>query len=253
MLLAQSLPKPLVVANWKMHGSVELCQEYSIKLNAYPGMDVWVAPPSLYIHRLIDSVSPSIKVGVQNLHWEQSGAFTGELAAGMLVELGASFAIIGHSERRTMFGETDQYVAQKCAACIDSGVTPIVCVGESMAQRESGNAEKAVSEQVKSVLRTCDSKMLEQIVFAYEPIWAIGTGAVAKPSDAEDMHNHIRSMILESTEWDAEQIRILYGGSVKVENAASLVAQQNVDGFLVGGASLEVDSFKSICQIVAGM
>lgn len=237
-----------------MHGSLELCQEYSIKLNASsPGVDVWVAPPSIYFHRLSDSISPAIQVGVQNLYWEQSGAFTGELAPSMLAELGASFAIIGHSERRTMFGETDQHVARKCSACIDSGVIPIVCVGESISQRETGNARRVVSEQVSSILRACDSKSPVQIVFAYEPIWAIGTGAVAEPSDAEDMHCHVRSMILESTEWDAKQIRILYGGSVKVENAAALVAQQNIDGFLVGGASLEVDSFKRICQIAAGV
>lgn len=235
-----------------MHGSSELCHEYSIKLKSVSGVDVWIAPPSLYLHQLISLVSPANRVGVQNLHWKQSGAYTGEIAAGMIVDLGGSFAIIGHSERRTLFGETDQWVAQKCIACIEVGITPIVCVGESLTQRESGSAKEVVGEQLVAVLRACDSNMLKQIVFAYEPIWAIGTGVVASPTDAEDMQSHVRSMILGETDGDANEIRILYGGSVKVDNAASLVAQQNVDGFLVGGASLEVDSFKRICQIVAG-
>lgn len=235
-----------------MHGSLELCQDYSLKLDVPSGVDVWVAPPSLYIHRLVDSVRAPIKIGVQDVHWEQKGAYTGELASGMLSDVGASFAIIGHSERRAQFAETDQMVAQKCNACVDAGVIPIVCVGESLKQRETGIAESVVWNQVNAVLIECGSNMSREIVFAYEPIWAIGTGVVATPEDAESMQSHVRSMISNATDLDAEQIRILYGGSVKAENAASLVAQENVDGFLVGGASLEVDGFQRICRIASG-
>lgn len=235
-----------------MHGSLELCQDYALKLNAPPDVDVWVAPPALYTQRLIDSVRVPIKVGVQDIHWEQKGARTGELAPSMLSDIGASFAIVGHSERRAQFAETDQIVAQKCKACVFAGVIPVVCVGESLKERESGVAESVVWDQVNSVLSKCDSFMPQHVVFAYEPIWAIGTGVVANPEDAEGMQNHVRSMISSMTDLDAEQIRILYGGSVKIENAPALVAQQNVDGFLVGGASLEVDDFQRICQIASG-
>lgn len=235
-----------------MHGSLELCQEYSFKLGAPHGVDVWVAPPSLFIERLISLVQPPIEVGIQNVHWGQSGAHTGELASNMLLDLGASFAIVGHSERRAQFAETNQDVARKCKACSDAGIIPIVCVGETLEQRESGVAESVVWNQVKSVLEECGSETFSQIVLAYEPIWAIGTGVVANPDDAENMQSHVRSMISRATHSDAEQIRILYGGSVKVENAASLVAQRNVDGFLVGGASLQVEDFQRICQIASG-
>lgn len=235
-----------------MHGSLELCQEYSFKLDAPHGVEVWVAPPSLYIERLVSSVQPPIEVGTQNVHWEQAGAHTGELAPNMLLELGARFAIVGHSERRTQFAETNQVVARKCKACTDAGIKPIVCVGESLEQRESGVAKSVVWNQVRSVLEECGSETFSHIVLAYEPIWAIGTGVVANPDDAENMQSHVRSMISRATDTDAEQIRILYGGSVKVENAASLVEQRNVDGFLVGGASLQVDDFQRICHIASG-
>lgn len=235
-----------------MHGSEELCKEYSFKLDAPQGVDVWVAPPSLYVQQMIGSVSPPVKVGVQNVHWEQAGAHTGELAPSMLLDLGASFAIVGHSERRTQFAETNHVVARKCKACSDAGIKPIICVGESLEQRESGEAESVVWNQVKSVLEECGSETFSQIVLAYEPIWAIGTGVVANPDDAENMQSYVRSMISRATDTDADQVRILYGGSVKVENAASLVAQRNVDGFLVGGASLQVDDFQRICQIASG-
>lgn len=235
-----------------MHGSLELCQDYALKLDAPRGVDVWVAPPALYTQRLMDSVRAPIEVGVQDVHWEQEGAYTGELAPSMLSDIEASFAVVGHSERRAQFAETDQIVAQKCKSCVDAGIIPIVCVGESLKQRESGIAECVVWNQVSSVLSNLDAVTPLQVVLAYEPIWAIGTGVVANPQDAESMQNHVRSMISNTTDLDAEQIRILYGGSVKVENAASLVAQQNVDGFLVGGASLEVDDFQRICQIASG-
>lgn len=235
-----------------MHGSLELCHEYSSKLVAPSGVDVWIAPPSLYTHRLLNLVHEPIKVGVQDVHWEKEGAYTGALAASMLLDIGAEFAIIGHSERRSRFHETDEEVSRKCEACLDAGVIPIVCVGESLDQRERDLAKGVVGDQVKSVLDRLQPETTSQLVFAYEPIWAIGTGVVASPDDAETMQSYIRSMISGATDMDAEQIRILYGGSVKVQNAASLVAQPNVDGFLVGGASLEVVGFEHICQVASG-
>ncbi len=201
---------------------------------------------------LVLSQPGSAKIGVQNVHFDVEGAYTGEIAAGMVRDLGGTFAIVGHSERRTLFQETDQVVAQKFWACCEAGLTPVLCVGETLKQREAGIAKEVVWNQVAEVLRNSDPLVFGHAQLAYEPIWAIGTGVVATPEDAEDMHEHLRSMIADSTVLTGEELRILYGGSVKVDNASQLIAQANVDGFLVGGASLDVVQFNSICQIASG-
>lgn len=189
---------------------------------------------------------------MQNVHFDEAGAYTGEIAAGMVRDLGGIFSIVGHSERRTLFHETDQVVAQKFLACCEAELTPVLCVGETLDQREEGIAKEVVWNQVAEVLEKCDPAVFGRAQLAYEPIWAIGTGVVATPEDAEDMHGHLRSMIADSTVLTGEELRILYGGSVKIDNASQLIAQANVDGFLVGGASLDIVQFNSICQIASG-
>ncbi len=243
---------PLVIANWKMHGSHDLCREFMTGLQTPSSVDVWIAPPALYLQALASSREASIGVGAQDVHFEDDGAYTGEISAGMVGDLGGTFAIVGHSERRSMFHETDRIVAQKFLACCEAGLTPVLCVGETLEQRESGIAKDVVWNQVAEVLKECESSIIGRAQIAYEPVWAIGTGVVATPEDAEDMHHHLRSMIADSARVTGEELRILYGGSVKVDNASQLISQANVDGFLVGGASLDVDQFNAICSIASG-
>lgn len=235
-----------------MHGSHDLCRKYMSGLHSPSNVDVWVAPPALYMQTLASSQGATIDVGAQDVHFEDAGAYTGEISAGMVGELGGTFAIVGHSERRSMFHETDRMVAQKFLACCDAGLTPVLCVGETLEQREKGIAKDIVWNQVAEVLKVCEPSTIGRARIAYEPVWAIGTGVVATPEDAEDMHHHVRSMIADSASVTGEELRILYGGSVKVDNASHLISQANVDGFLVGGASLDIDQFNAICSIASG-
>ena len=243
----------LVIANWKMHGSRDLCNEFASCLRPPENIDVWLAPSALHVGSFVANEMDSVSIGLQNVHAEQSGAYTGEMSAAMARDLGATFAIVGHSERRTLFQETDDVVAKKFRACLDADIVPVLCVGESLEQREEGIAKDVVWNQVEIVLKECGATNLREAEIAYEPVWAIGTGVVASPEDAEDMHEYLRSMICDTTALSGEEFRILYGGSVKVENAGSLIAQSNIDGFLVGGASLDVESLNRICQIASGV
>jgi triosephosphate isomerase len=229
---------PLVAGNWKLFKgpaeTQEFCLELRERLPSLDGVDVAVCPPSVSLQAAVLALADTeIAVAAQNVHWEDSGAFTGEVSPGMLIEIGVYGAIVGHSERRQYFGETDEGVARRAAAALEAGLFVIACVGELEEERERGETEAVLRRQV-SVLQAH-----ENLVVAYEPVWAIGTGKTATPEMAQDAHAFVKSIL------DAP---VLYGGSVKPENAAELLSQPDVDGALVGGASLEVESFAGICE-----
>ena len=244
--------KPLIAGNWKMHKTVAQATELVEGLLAGVGQPqdrgVLVCPPFTALHtvgRLIKG-SP-IMLGAQNIYPKDSGAYTGEVSAPMLLEAGCSYVIVGHSERRGYFGESDEFVNQKIKAALGAGVKAILCVGESRQQRETGQAERIVTDQVRKCLAGLTAGEMTEVVIAYEPLWAIGTGLTARPEDAEEMHACIRSLLGELfSEEVAEAMRILYGGSVKPGNIDDLMAQPDIDGALVGGASLEAQSFLRI-------
>ncbi|MFK8051029.1 MAG: triose-phosphate isomerase [Halioglobus sp.] len=250
--------KSLVAGNWKMHGSTVSIEQLLTGLTQdvlAPGqpalpVDVVVCPTYVHIPQALNLCADSaIEVGSQDCSHVESGAFTGEVAATMLQELGCHWVIIGHSERRQYHAESDDLVAAKLSAAIDSGLTPIVCVGETREQRESGEAESVVASQLAGALQ--GQAKLESLVIAYEPVWAIGTGLTATPEEAQDMHAFIRAQLSSVSGLDAEATRVLYGGSVKGSNAVELFAQQDIDGALVGGAALIVEEFLAIVQAAA--
>ena len=231
----------LIAGNWKMYKGPEetaaFCRALRDQLEWVDGVDVAVCPPFVSLSAAVQALAGTdIAVAAQNVHWEVEGAFTGEISAPMLFELGVYGAIVGHSERRQLFGETDEGVARRAAAGLEAGLWVIACVGETEAEREAGETEDVLRRQV-AVLEAH-----EQLVLAYEPVWAIGTGKTATPSQAQDAHAFLRSLI---------DVPILYGGSVKPDNAGELLAQPDVDGALVGGASLDVASFSAICKAAA--
>ena len=229
---------PLVAGNWKLFKgpaeTQEFCLELRERLPSLDGVDVAVCPPSVSLQAAVLALADTeIAVAAQNVHWAESGAFTGEVSPGMLIEIGVYGAIVGHSERRQYFGETDEGVARRAAAALEAGLFVIACVGELEEERERGETEDVLRRQVSAL------EAHENLVIAYEPVWAIGTGKTATPEMAQEAHAFVKSIL------DAP---VLYGGSVKPENAAELLSQPDVDGALVGGASLEVESFASICE-----
>ena len=242
----------LMVGNWKMHKTaaeaVNLVEGLKSHVAAVRDMEVAVCPPFTALAAVARAVAGSpIGLGAQNLHWEKEGAFTGEISAPMLAELGCTYVIVGHSERRQHFGETDEIVQRKGRAAVTAGIRPIVCVGESLREREAGTTFDVLEAQVKGGLRglSGDSGM----VVAYEPVWAIGTGRTATPGQAQEVHAFIRKLV--ESLWSpaaAAATRILYGGSVKPDNVRELMAQPDVDGALVGGASLDPSSFGKIVR-----
>ena len=237
----RSESKPLVAGNWKLFKGPDetqaFCRDLRERLAELDGVDVAVCPPFVSLGAAVLALAGTeIAVAAQNVHWEESGAFTGEVAAVMLKEVGVYGAIVGHSERRQYFGETDETVARRTTAALDAGLFVIACVGELEGERERGETEDVLRRQV-SVLQ-----QHENLVVAYEPVWAIGTGKTATPDIAQDAHALIKSVL---------DVPVLYGGSVKPENAAELMAEPDVDGALVGGASLEVESFARICEAAA--
>ena len=241
--------KKLVVGNWKMHGSHPANAELlSGILGARPfGADVAVCVPFPYLSETAVALAASdIRWGAQDCSAHEQGAYTGEVSAAMLAEFGCRYAIVGHSERRALHGESDQLVSDKARAALARGVTPIVCVGETREQREAGDTAAVVKRQLSAVIHTlahCASEM----VVAYEPVWAIGTGLSATPQQAQEVHALLRAQLQAATP-HAARMRILYGGSVKPDNAAALFTQPDIDGALVGGASLEVESFTRIVE-----
>ena len=242
---------PLVAGNWKMNGSSnsirELLDGLVSALNTKA--EVLVCPPAIYVQQVREALSGTpIKWGVQNVSDKDAGAFTGETSPLMAKDLGCEYAIIGHSERRSLFGETDLDVAAKFCALVDRNVTPILCVGETLEEREAGATMDVVTRQIEAVLEKAGSKRLDNFVIAYEPVWAIGTGLTATPEQAQEVHADIRKLLSRIGESVAEKTRILYGGSMKAANAAELMAQSDVDGGLIGGASLVAEDFKAICH-----
>lgn len=245
--------RKLVAGNWKMNGSAQLVNELMGALRAQVsaldnGVEIVIIPPALYLRDAQREAEGSgLGFGVQNISRWRQGAYTGELAAAMVADLGAGYALVGHSERRELFGESDEDVAAKVAQALAAGVQPIVCVGETLAQRESGDAEAVVCGQVERGLVEVSGADWQRVVIAYEPVWAIGTGKTATAQDAQDMHKAIRAR-LAGMSAPADSISLLYGGSVKPDNAAELFAQPDIDGGLIGGASLKAEDFMRICQ-----
>ncbi|MBS1255308.1 MAG: Triosephosphate isomerase [Deltaproteobacteria bacterium] len=241
----------LVAANWKMNGSFSLLDNMLDVLIPYSGEEscqVVICPPNVLLSSLKKAVEGTkIEVGAQNVHTEISGAFTGETSAPLLKECGVQWCIVGHSERRVLFDESDEFIRNKTETLLKHGIRPILCVGESLEQRESGNHEEVVVTQLRKGLSGFAADDQSRCVVAYEPIWAIGTGKTATPEQANSMHSIIRKELesLASSEV-AEKIQILYGGSVNVENAKILLTQSEIDGALVGGASLKIDAFPQI-------
>jgi triosephosphate isomerase len=246
--------RPMMAANWKMNKTVREAEEYTAALLPRAadadGVDVGVFVPFTCLYQVAAMAGDSsVTAGAQNFYFEDSGAYTGEVSAPMLLDVGAGAVIVGHSERRETFGETDDTVARKTRRAVEAGLLPIVCVGETKEERDSGGMWEKVSGQVGQVIGELEDVDGESVVFAYEPIWAIGTGDTATPEDAQDAIGQIRDLLREQAGDDfAGTVRILYGGSVKPENAAEIMAQEDIDGGLVGGASLEVESFVELIE-----
>lgn len=244
--------KPLVAGNWKMNNTAAeaaaLAKELTRLLANTKGVDVVICPPFTALATVGAIISgTNIGLGAQNMHWEKSGAFTGEVSAAMLRDLYCHYVILGHSERRTLFGETDEIVNRKLKTALASHLHPIVCIGETLAQRKAGKTEETIKLQCADSFKDLDAGSFSNMILAYEPVWAIGTGMTATPQQAQDVHQLIRQLVQDQTdEKTASSIRILYGGSVKPANAAELFHQPDIDGGLIGGASLDADGFVSI-------
>lgn len=245
--------RPFVAANWKMHGAASFVEAYLgdwRKTRPRGVVDVVICPPLAYLDRVAAALGDhGVQFGVQTVHAEPSGAYTGEHAAEMARDLGATYAIVGHSERRQLFHESDAVVAAKFVAARRAGLIPILCVGETLAERRAGQAEATVLAQLDAVLGHSRAEALDDFVVAYEPVWAIGTGETATPAQAQQMHGTIRARLGEAGGSIAQSVRVVYGGSVNVDNAEALFAQTDIDGGLVGGASLDATAFAVICRV----
>ncbi|MBV9273707.1 MAG: triose-phosphate isomerase [Verrucomicrobia bacterium] len=247
--------KKILAANWKMNltqvEAASFVQTFLGEIGEVNDVEIVIVPPFTSIPALaqISEKAPFIRLGAQNVHWERSGAYTGEISATMLRALFVKYVLIGHSERRSLFGETDETVNRKVSAALEAGLRPIMCIGESLAERESGLVEKVLHRQVEGGLKGIAADHVSEIVLAYEPVWAIGTGRTATPEQAEEAHAFIRSVLAELFDQSsADRIRIQYGGSVKPENTEDLMRKPDIDGALVGGASLDPRSFAQIIR-----
>jgi len=243
---------PLIAGNWKMHKtlreSVAFATALAARTASLTAVDVLVAPTAPALAAVVAAVDGHrIGVAAQNVHWEREGAFTGEISAGMISDTGATWVIVGHSERRQLFSETDETVARKVRAALTARLTPIVCVGETLAERDANDTLEVLDRQIRRGLDDVTGSELAGLVLAYEPVWAIGTGRTASPAQAQQAHAHLRQRL---TQWFGVEAsaacRILYGGSVKPDNATALLEQPDIDGALVGGASLDLDAFLAI-------
>ena len=247
--------RPIVAGNWKMHGSrsenARLIEELLAGLPARPAAGCVVCPPFVYLQevaRLLRDAEIPVALGAQDVCAEGQGAYTGEVSAAMLRDVGCVYVIVGHSERRSLYGEDDQLVARKFAAAQARGLVPILCVGEHLSEREAGRTHAVLARQLDAVLELSGADAMARAVIAYEPCWAIGTGRNATPEQAQDAHRFIRGRIAERNAKIADEVRILYGGSVKAGNAGELFAQPDVDGGLIGGASLKAQEFLAILE-----
>ncbi len=249
--------KPFIAGNWKMNlhrsEAVSLAEGIAEYVSDATSYDVAICPPFIHLDAVSTTISGSpVALGAQNMNSQANGAYTGEISASMLDDAGCQYVILGHSERRELFHECDVVVNDKLRAAFQNGLKAIVCVGETLEERENGQTNEIVAEQVRGSLAGITSEQMADVTLAYEPIWAIGTGKVATPEQAEQVHAHLRSVLIDMFgEATAETIRIQYGGSVKPDNAAELLSQPNVDGALVGGASLTVDAFTGILAAIS--
>jgi triosephosphate isomerase len=244
---------PFIAGNWKLNKTIAEAEAFIGALlpraGAVDGVDVVICPPFLALQAMVDSTRGSaVQVYAQTMHEADSGAFTGEVSAPMLTEIDVAGVILGHSERRQYFGETDRALQQKVPRALEAGLTPILCVGETEEERERGDTERKLRHQVQEALDKVPLERLPEVVIAYEPIWAIGTGLVATPEQAQDAIGFVRALVEGFDKAAGEAVRVLYGGSCKPDNAADLLALPDVDGVLVGGASLEADSFARIVE-----
>ena len=246
---------PVFAANWKMNKTVAEAEEF---LNALlprvpkQGAEVMVCPPYTALRPAVEACAGGpVRVAAQNMHESESGAFTGEVSAAMLLELGVQGVILGHSERREHFGETDEALARKLPAALAAGLQPILCVGEKESERDGDETAAVLTRQIEADLAEVDGSQLSEVVIAYEPIWAIGTGRTATPDQAQEACASIRQLVAGRDSGAADSVRVLYGGSVKPDNAAELIGQTDVDGALVGGASLDPDDFAAIVEAAA--
>lgn len=247
--------KPIIAANWKMHKTIPEAVSFAKQLKeefSEPGnVDIVIAPPFTALSPVMKVLKDSpIHISAQNMHWEEKGAYTGEISATMLVDAGCEFVIIGHSERRTLFGETGGMLNKKIRAALKSGLIPIFCIGETLEERESGATFRVIQKQIKEGLNNITSDDIRRIAFAYEPVWAIGTGETATPLQAQEAHKFIRETIATDLEYaHASETVIIYGGSVNLGNTGSLMDQPDINGALVGGASLDFGPFADIIKI----
>ncbi len=248
--------RPLVAGNWKMNGTRavarELTQALSAALQGESRVDVALCPPFVLLDLVAELLHGSqVMLGAQNVARETAGAFTGEVTAEMLLEAGCRLALVGHSERRQYYAESDEVVADKAVRAMDAGLMPVICLGESLEERESGATESVVARQLDAVVDKCGVAALAGCVLAYEPVWAIGTGRTATPAEANGVHEFLRRRVADKDPQVAGGLRILYGGSVKSANASELFAMPDIDGGIIGGASLVADEFIRICQSAA--
>jgi triosephosphate isomerase len=251
--------RPYIAANWKLWGTRAQASEYCERLlgllpdAASRAADVGLCVPYTSLETVANALDGSgVIVAAQNMHQAETGAFTGEVSAAMLLEVGVTAVVLGHSERRQLFGETDRALTAKVPAALDAGLGPILCVGETEEEREAGDMERKLRYQVQEGLEEVDVARLADVVIAYEPIWAIGTGKVATPDEAQEAISFVRALVADRSQDAAERVRVLYGGSVKPDNAVEILAQPDVDGALVGGASLDPDGFARIVAAADG-
>ena len=243
--------QPVIVGNWKMHKTIRESIHFVEQLKPLiqsASCDIIVSPPFTSLSAASKAtLDTQIKIGAQDLYWENSGAFTGEISPQMALEAGCRYVILGHSERRIIFGETSQSVSKKAAAAIAAGLIPIICLGEKEKERQSGKTHDVIGIQFRQSLASVPPEIVAHIILAYEPVWAIGTGMTATPQIAQEVHSYLRQLTIEMFNRSAsDNVRLLYGGSVKPENISSLMVEKDIDGVLVGGASLKVESFAKI-------
>ena len=247
--------KKIIAANWKMNQTIadteNFLNDFRLEIEDISGVDIVIAPPFTALAKLSDLLggSQKIRTAAQNMYFEASGAFTGEISAPMLRELYVKYVILGHSERRQIFGETDALINKKVVTALESELKPILCIGETLEEREAGRENEILETQLKGCLAGLTPGQIEEIVIAYEPVWAIGTGKTASTQQAQDCHAHVRKVLAELSSADtAQKVRIQYGGSVKPANATDLLSQPDIDGALVGGASLDPRGFAEIVK-----
>ena len=247
------MAKPIIAGNWKMNklvtDAIELANGLKRRLYEVSNVDIVVCPPFTVLSEVSELIRESnIDLGAQNVYWEDEGAYTGEVSSPMLKDIGCKYVIIGHSERRALFGETSETVNKKVRAALTNGLSPIVCVGETLEEREAEKTFDVVRDHIENGLKDLSKEQILKIVIAYEPVWAIGTGKTATPEQAQEAHAFIRQLLADIYGIDSSRVRIQYGGSVKPDNASVLMSQPDIDGALVGGASLNLDSFVEIVK-----